>query len=49
MLALPEALRFLGLSDAVAANVREILYGAILEALMYWRPQGLAGTTLIKS
>lgn len=49
MLALPESLRFLGLLDAVAANVREILYGAMLAALMYWRPQGLAGTTLIKS
>jgi branched-chain amino acid transport system permease protein len=49
MLALPEALRFVGLPDAVAANVREILYGAMLAALMYWRPQGLAGTTLIKS
>jgi branched-chain amino acid transport system permease protein len=49
MLALPEALRFLGLPDAVAANVREIIYGTMLAALMYWRPQGLAGTTLIKS
>lgn len=49
MLALPEVLRFVGLPDAVAANVREIIYGAMLAALMYWRPQGLAGTTLIKS
>ena len=49
MLALPETLRFVGLPDAVAANVREIIYGAMLAALMYWRPQGLAGTTLIKS
>jgi ABC-type branched-subunit amino acid transport system permease subunit len=40
---------FPGLLDAVAANFREILYGAMLAALMYWRPQGLAGTTLIKS
>ncbi|MEI6606445.1 MAG: branched-chain amino acid ABC transporter permease [Verrucomicrobiota bacterium] len=48
MLALPEALRFVGLPDAVAANVREIIYGAMLAALMYWRPQGLAGTTLIR-
>jgi len=45
MLALPELLRFVGLPDAVAANVREILYGALLAALMYWRPQGLAGAT----
>lgn len=49
MLTLAGALRFVGLPDAVAANVREILYGAMLAALMYWRPQGLAGTTLIKS
>jgi len=48
MLALPEALRFVGLPDAVAANMRKFLYGAMLAALMVWRPQGLAGTTLIK-
>ena len=29
-----EALRFVGLPDAVAANVREIIYGAMLAALM---------------
>lgn len=28
------------LADAVAANVREIIYGAMLAALMVWRPQG---------
>ncbi len=49
MVALPEVLRFVGLPDTVAANVREIIYGGILAALMYWRPQGLAGTTSIKS
>jgi len=48
MLALPELLRFVGLPDAVAANVREIFYGALLAALMYWRPQGLAGATSIR-
>ncbi len=35
MLAWPEAPRFLGLPDAVAANVRKILVGALLAALMY--------------
>lgn len=46
MISLPEALRFLGLPDDVAANVREIIYGSLLAGLMYWRPQGLAGTVL---
>lgn len=43
MMLLPEALRFLGLPDAIAANIREIIYGLILVLLMYWRPKGLAG------
>lgn len=43
MLLLPEALRFLGLPDAVAPNVREIIYGSMLIILMYVRPQGIAG------
>ena len=45
MLALPELLRFVGMPDAVAANTRKIIYGALLAGLMYWRPRGLAGTT----
>jgi branched-chain amino acid transport system permease protein len=43
MLLLPEALRFLGLPDTVAPNVREIIYGSMLIILMYARPQGIAG------
>jgi len=43
MLLLPEALRFVGLPDAVAPNVREMIYGTILIGLMYMRPQGIAG------
>lgn len=43
MVLLPEALRFAGLPSTAAPNVREILYGAILIALMFWRSQGLAG------
>jgi branched-chain amino acid transport system permease protein len=43
MVLLPEALRFAGLPPTAAPNVREILYGAILIALMFWRSQGLAG------
>jgi len=43
MLLLPEALRFVGMPDAIAHNVREIVYGLLLVGLMYWRPQGIAG------
>jgi len=48
MLLLPEALRFLQLPDAVAANLREIIYGAILIGLMLFRPQGIAGAFRVK-
>ncbi|MEW5925158.1 MAG: branched-chain amino acid ABC transporter permease [Candidatus Zixiibacteriota bacterium] len=40
---LPELLRFLGLPASIAANVRQILYGALLVAFMIWRPQGFIG------
>lgn len=43
LVVLPELLRFIGLPSAVAANVRQILYGAALVACMMWRPQGLLG------
>ncbi len=43
MLLLPEALRFVGLPDALAHNMREIIYGLLLAVLMYIRPQGIAG------
>lgn len=43
MLLLPEVLRFVGLPDAVAHNLREIIYGLLLAVLMYLRPQGIAG------
>ncbi len=43
MLLLPEGLRFVGLPDAVAYNLREIIYGLMLAVLMYIRPQGMAG------
>ena len=45
---LPEALRFVGLPDSIAANVRQILYGLALIILMNYRPQGLAGNYSIK-
>jgi len=43
LVSLPEALRFLGLPSAVAANVRQILYGALLVICMMFRPQGILG------
>ena len=45
---LPELLRFVGLPDAVAANLRQIIYGVILIVLMFVQPQGLAGDTKLK-
>ncbi len=43
LVALPELLRFVGLPSAIAANVRQILYGSLLVVMMLWRPQGLLG------
>lgn len=43
LVALPELLRFIGLPNSVAANIRQILYGALLVIFMLWRPQGFLG------
>ena len=40
---LPEALRFLGMPSAIAANMRQIIYGALLVIFMLFRPQGFIG------
>ena len=48
MIILPELLRFVGLPDTVAANLREILYGVLLIVLMFMKPKGLAGAYAIK-
>lgn len=40
---LPEALRFLGVPNAIAANLRQITYGLILIIVLRFRPQGLSG------
>jgi len=40
---LPEVLRFLQIPDAIAANMRQIIYGLILVLLMRFRSQGLLG------
>lgn len=39
----PEVLRFVGLPETIAANIRQMIYGAVLVLFMYFRPQGLAG------
>lgn len=43
LVTLPEALRFVGLPTAAAANLRQIIYGALLVVMMMARPQGLVG------
>lgn len=43
MLSLPEGLRFAGLPDTMAHNLREVIYGLMLAVLMFLRPQGIAG------
>ena len=43
LVALPELLRFIGLPNSIAANIRQILYGALLVIFMLWRPQGFLG------
>lgn len=40
---LPEVLRFLQIPDAIAANMRQIIYGLVLILLLRYRPQGLVG------
>ena len=43
VVSLPEALRFLALPDAYAANLRLLIYGGLLVLFMHLRPQGIAG------
>lgn len=43
LIAFPEALRFLPMPDAVAGNVRQIIYGALIVLMLRYRPRGLWG------
>jgi len=43
LVVLPELLRFIGLPGAMAANIRQIIYGSLLVAFMLWRPRGFLG------
>jgi branched-chain amino acid transport system permease protein len=40
---LPELLRFVQIPDAIAANMRQIIFGLILVLMMRFRPQGIMG------
>jgi branched-chain amino acid transport system permease protein len=48
LVSLPEALRFVGLPNSVAANLRQILYGTLLIITMMFLPQGLVGRYAFK-
>ncbi len=43
LLAIPELLKFLAIPDAVAAPMRQIIYGALLVLFMLIRPEGILG------
>lgn len=44
LVSLPETLRFIGLPNDVAANIRQILYGTLVLVVMITRPRGLVGS-----
>lgn len=43
LVVIPEMLRFVGMPDAVAATLRQIIYGLLIILMMRFRPQGIAG------
>jgi branched-chain amino acid transport system permease protein len=43
MILLPEFLRFVKMPDAVAANMRQVIYGLLIILIMRFRPQGIRG------
>ncbi len=49
LLAVPEALKFLAIPDAVAAPMRQIIYGALLILFMFVRPEGILGRPRTRS
>jgi len=40
---LPEFLRFVGMPDSIAAQMRQVIFGVVLVVLMMYRPQGFLG------
>lgn len=45
---LPEVLRWIGLPDSIAADVRMIIYGFALVLIMIFHPQGIKGKIVMK-
>ncbi len=43
LVSLPELLRLVDIPNAIAANMRQILYGGLLVAFMMFRPKGILG------
>ncbi|HEX8948281.1 MAG TPA: branched-chain amino acid ABC transporter permease [Dissulfurispiraceae bacterium] len=43
LISIPELLRFVGMPNSIAANMRQIFYGALLILFMMFRPQGIMG------
>lgn len=43
LIAIPEILRFAQFPDAIAANMRLLLYGLLLVVIAHFRPRGIAG------
>ena len=45
---LPEVLRWVGLPDSMAAEIRQIIYGLALVLIMIFHPQGINGKIIMK-
>ncbi len=43
LISIPEILRFVGMPNTIAANMRQIFYGILIVFFMMFRPQGLLG------
>ncbi|MBI5220251.1 MAG: branched-chain amino acid ABC transporter permease [Candidatus Liptonbacteria bacterium] len=43
LVAFPELMRFVGFSEDIAGQMRQLFYGLLLIIMMRWRPQGLMG------
>ena len=43
LLLIPEVLRFMNIPDAVAAEIRVMLYGLMLVLIVRFKPEGVAG------
>lgn len=48
LIAIPEILRFVHIPDAVAANLRLMIYGLMILTISHLRPQGIAGVYRFK-